>query len=184
MFEWPWQLSFWTPVLALLFLPAVIMTVLSVPGAGRIEASSPGQCPVILSALTSFTSALETLCARDLGCSWPWMLLRGTTYYQPVSYFSQARAPVFSRALSLNWLKKKKKKLEISSANPQYLLHPSRVLESWWSLPLERLSPVSSLDRAQRRGGGQAGRGEGKDRNLLPHLCCFPGAEAGKDRLD
>ena len=46
---------------------------------------------------------LETLCARDLGCSWPQTLLGGTTYYWPVSYFSQARLLSFSRALSLTW---------------------------------------------------------------------------------
>lgn len=134
------------------------MRVLSVPGAGRIEASlsRPVPCHPVSSHFLS-PVPLEALCARDLGCSWPWTLLRGTTYYQPVSYFSQARLLSFSRALSLNWLKKKKKSWKsLSKSSKSFASFQSA--GELMKFPLGDFLPVSSLDRAQRRGERQVGR--------------------------
>lgn len=134
------------------------MRVLSVPGARRIETSLPRPAPwhPVSSHFLS-PVPLEILCARDLGCSWPWMLLGGTTYYRPVSYFSQARLLSYSRALSLNWLKKKKsssKSLSKTPASFASFQSAGELIE----FPLGDFSPVSSLDRAQRRREGQVGR--------------------------
>ena len=135
------------------------MRVPSVPGAGRIEASlpRPAPCHPVNSHFLS-PVPLEILHARDLGCSWPWTLLGGTIYYRPVTYFSQARLLSYSRALSLNWLKKKKKSSSKSLSKTPTSFASFQSAGELMEFPLGDFFPVSSLARAQRRREGQVGR--------------------------
>lgn len=120
--------------------------------------SFPPQASALSSRQLSLSPVpLEILHARDLGCSWPWMLLGGTTYYWPGSYFSQARLLSYSRALSLNWLKKKKSSSKSLSKTPTSFASFQSAGELM-EFPLGDFFPVSSLDRAQRRREGQVGR--------------------------
>ena len=159
------------------------MRVPPVPGAGRIEASLPRPAPCHpVSAHFLSPVPLEILHARDLGCSWPWRLLGGTICYQPVTCFSQARLLCYSRALSLNWLKKKKGSSKSLSKTPTSFAS-FQSAGGLMEFPLGDFFPVSSLDRAQRRREGQAGRvREGTE--IFPHIFAVSGAEAAQNRLD